>query len=110
MVRMTLEYSDTLTMQDIEDIIRYQEFQPLCVDTNTIAHIAAKRNFNVEKERNLIVKCKTSKCKYKHYTQSDPCFYRNCRHSPENHYGLRYIGANEVLREKINRKEDAIVI
>lgn len=78
---------DSLSMQDVEDILQYQEFQPLIPDSSTIAHIAAKHNFDPNKERNLVVKCKTSKCKCKHYTHTLPiCLYRTCRHSPENHY------------------------
>jgi hypothetical protein len=65
------------------------------VDSRVIALLAAKRNFDPIKEMKYIEKAKTTKCRCKHYTQTRPCFYRTCRHQPENHYGLN------------SRKEDA---
>lgn len=57
------------------------------VDTRTIALIASKRNFNPDKERLLIEKAKTTKCKCHNFTNTEPCcFYRNCRHTFDTHY------------------------
>jgi hypothetical protein len=50
-------------------------------DTKTIALIASKRNFNSELERKLIEKAKVTKCRCRHFSNSEPCcFYRSCRH------------------------------
>ena len=65
------------------------------VDSRTIGIIASKRNFDPDKERKYIEKAKTTKCRCKHYTQTRPCFYRTCRHFPEQHYGLAYISRQE---------------
>jgi hypothetical protein len=55
-------------------------------DTRTIALIAAKKNFNPDKERVLIEKAKHTVCKCHHFTGTEPCLYRSCRHFPEVHY------------------------
>jgi hypothetical protein len=49
-------------------------------DTRTIALIASKRNFDPDKERLLIEKARVTKCKCHHFTGTEPCLYRNCRH------------------------------
>jgi hypothetical protein len=64
---------DTRTMHDI-------------VDTRTIALIASKRNFDPDKERLLIQKARTTKCCCRHFTGTDPCLYRSCRHFADTHY------------------------
>jgi len=58
------------------------------VDSRVIGLLASKRNFDPVKEMKYIEKSKTSKCRCKHWTQTNPCFYHTCRHSPQNHYGL----------------------
>jgi hypothetical protein len=69
--------------QHIESILRRRT--PM-VDSRTIGIIASKRNFSVEKETLLMERCKTSKCFCKHWTGTNPCYYRNCRHGA-NHFG-----------------------
>ena len=54
-------------------------------DTKTIALIASKKNFNPDKERALIEKAKHTVCKCHHFTGTEPCLYRSCRHFPEVH-------------------------
>jgi hypothetical protein len=56
------------------------------VDTRTIALIASKRNFDPDKERKLIEKAKHTACKCRHFTGTDPCLYRSCRHFADTHY------------------------
>jgi hypothetical protein len=58
------------------------------VDSRVIALLASKRNFDPIKEMKYIEKAKTTKCRCKHWTQTNPCFFHTCRHRPENHYGL----------------------
>ena len=79
--------SGNLTVQDVNDAIEYHLCSPLVADSRTIALIAAKKNFNHEKERMLIEKAKVTKCMCHHYTNTSPCYYRNCRHFPQEHYG-----------------------
>jgi hypothetical protein len=55
-------------------------------DTRTIALIASKKNFNPDKERLLIQKAKTTKCSCRHFTGTEPCLYRSCRHFADTHY------------------------
>ena len=59
------------------------------VDSRTIGIIAAKKHFDVDKERGLIQKARTTKCRCKHFTNTNPCFYRNCRHGYPIHFGLQ---------------------
>lgn len=68
------------------------------VDSRTIGIIAAKRNFDLEKERKYIEKAKTTKCRCHHWTRTSPCFYRTCRHLPANHYGV-------YLKEDLENEE-----
>jgi hypothetical protein len=63
-----------------------RQIQSMCiVDTKTIALIASKRNFNPEKERKLIEKARNTKCRCRHFTGTDPCLYRSCRHFADTH-------------------------
>lgn len=55
-------------------------------DSRMIGLIAAKKNFNPDKERMLIEKAKTTKCRCKHWTGTEPCLYRQCRHFTDTHY------------------------
>jgi hypothetical protein len=55
-------------------------------DTRMIALIASKKNFNPDKERLLIEKAKHTVCKCRHFTGTDPCLYRSCRHFADMHY------------------------
>jgi hypothetical protein len=55
-------------------------------DTRMIALIASKKNFNPDKERLLIEKARMTKCRCRHFTNTEPCLYRNCRHFAETHY------------------------
>jgi hypothetical protein len=55
-------------------------------DTRMIALIASKKNFNPDKERLLIEKARNTKCKCRHFTGTDPCLYRSCRHFAYTHY------------------------
>jgi hypothetical protein len=55
--------------------------QAVCIaDTRTIALIASKRNFEPDKEGLLIEKAGTTKCRCRHFTSTEPCLYRSCRH------------------------------
>jgi hypothetical protein len=59
----------------------------MCIaNTRTIALIASKKNFNPDKERLLIDKARTTKCRCRHFTGTDPCLYRSCRHFADTHY------------------------
>jgi hypothetical protein len=58
------------------------------VDSRILALLASKRNFDPIKEMKYIEKAKTTKCRCRHWTQTNPCFYHTCRHSPETHYGI----------------------
>jgi hypothetical protein len=58
------------------------------VDSRMIALIASKRKFDPAKEAKYIERARTTKCRCKHWTQTNPCFYHTCRHRAENHYGL----------------------
>jgi hypothetical protein len=72
----------------------YEPLQPdirtqrsMCiVDTRTIALIASKKNFNPDKERKLIEKTRHTVCKCRHFTGTEPCLYRSCRHFADTHY------------------------
>jgi hypothetical protein len=57
------------------------------VTTEQIAFIASRKHFSVEREQALIQRALTSKCRCKHWSNSNPCYYRNCRHTVQNHYG-----------------------
>ena len=80
------------------------------VDSRMIALISSKRKFDPEKEAKYIEKARTTKCRCHHYTQTRPCFYRTCRHMPENHYGLYYSRVqdgtkiNESWRQENDRR------
>lgn len=64
-----------------------RQIQSMCiVYTRTIALIASKRNFNPEKERKVIEKARLTKCLCRHFTGTEPCLYRNCRHFAGTHY------------------------
>jgi hypothetical protein len=63
-----------------------RSIQQIVVDSRTIALIASKKNFNPDKERVLIQKAKTTKCKCHHFTGTEPCLYRSCRHFANTHY------------------------
>ena len=63
-----------------------QEAMCILADTRTIALIASKRNFNLDKERKLIEKARKTVCKCKHWTGTELCLYRNCRHFADTHY------------------------
>jgi hypothetical protein len=41
-------------------------------DTRMIALIASKKNFNSDKERLLIEKARTTKCRCRHFSGTDP--------------------------------------
>jgi hypothetical protein len=73
-------------------------------DTRTIALIASKRNFDPDKERRLIEKAKHTVCKCRHFTGSEPCLYRNCRHFADNHYnkgvGMEMTNNNMTMNAK----------
>jgi hypothetical protein len=59
----------------------------MCIaDTHMIALIASKKNFDPDKERLLIEKARTTKCKCHNFTGTEPCLYRNCRHFADTHY------------------------
>jgi hypothetical protein len=58
------------------------------VDSRIIALLASKRNFDPVKEMKYIEKSKTSRCRCRHFTNTNPCFYHTCRHTIENHYGV----------------------
>jgi hypothetical protein len=65
----------------------------MCIaDTRTIALIASKKNFNPDKERLLIEKARTTKCRCRHFTGTEPCLYRSCRHFADTHYKEQNIG------------------
>ena len=68
------------------DTRHQQAFSYTMADTRTIAFIAAKKNFDPEKERVLIEKAKHTVCKCHHFTGTEPCLYRNCRHFTDTHY------------------------
>jgi hypothetical protein len=72
--------------EPLQSDTRHQAFSYAIADTRTIALIAAKKNFNPDKERALIEKAKHTVCKCHHFTFTEPCYYRNCRHFPEVHY------------------------
>ena len=57
-------------------------------DTKTIAIIASKKNFNPNKERLLIEKARKTVCKCHHFTGTEPCLYRSCRHFADSHYNI----------------------
>ena len=61
--------------------------QNMCIaDTRMIALIASKKNFNPDKERRLIEKARTTTCRCRHFTGTEPCLYRSCRHFADTHY------------------------
>jgi hypothetical protein len=84
-------------LEDMEEKLEsiLQKRSPI-VSTELIALIASKRNFDPEKERKLIAKSRTTKCRCKHYNGSRPCFYRTCRHFPENHYGIEMVSESMI--------------
>ncbi|MDP9287043.1 MAG: hypothetical protein M3P08_02465 [Thermoproteota archaeon] len=97
---MTSETLDSaLGMERLEDLEEHlesilQRRTPI-VSTELIAMLASRKNFDPEKERRLIEKSKTTKCRCCHYSGTRPWFYRTCRHLPDNHY------VYEVIRSLI---------
>ena len=72
--------------------------QPGLVGSRVIGLLASKRNFDPVKEMKYIEKSRTSKCRCKHWTQTNPCFFHTCRHSPENHYGLVFSRVQDGMK------------
>jgi hypothetical protein len=71
-----------------EKLVSILEKRTPIVSTDMIALIASKRNFNIEKETELMEKARTTVCKCHHFTNTTPCLYRRYRHMPENHFSL----------------------
>jgi hypothetical protein len=85
-----MELDDLESMdQELTSILNKKEVR--MADSRTIGIIASKHNFDVDKEHRLMENAKTTKCKCKHWTQTTPCFYRNCRHFPDTHYGVALV-------------------
>ncbi len=75
------------SFEPLQPDIRTQ--RTMCIaDTRMIALIASKRNFNPDKERELIEKARTTKRRCRHFTGTESCLYRSCRHFADTHYKI----------------------
>jgi hypothetical protein len=66
----------------VDEVYEYRDL----LDSKALALYAAKRRIDPEKEKALIKKAETTKCRCHHFTGTDPCLYRSCRHSYHVHW------------------------
>jgi hypothetical protein len=73
-------------MSPFDPLVEFDTRYMHIADTKTIALIASKKNFDPDKEHLLIEKARKTVCKCHHFTGTEPCLYRNCRHFTDTHY------------------------